>query len=125
MTLKSIRLELARTADRPDGDPSHAYEFRAPLDAEGRLDHSAWPAIAQLCVVRRFEHGVQAEQGLLVRTKGGQWAFSYAPGSEDDEPIFRFSSHVFKPGEYVSITEHDATQRTFRVARVTDWKPPS
>jgi len=124
MTLKSIRLELARSVDRPEGDSGHAYEFRAPLDAAGRLDHAAWPEVRQLCIVRRMERGAEAEKGLLVRTQGGHWAFSYAPGTDDDEPIFRFSSHIFKAGEYVSITEHDGVQRTFRVARVTDWTPP-
>jgi hypothetical protein len=125
MTLKLIRLELARSAAHPDGDTGHGYEFRAPLDAAGHLDASAWPDARQFCVVRRFERGVEAEQGLLVRTTAGHWAFSYAPGDDDDEPIFRFSSHAFKPGEYVSITEHDGAQRTFRVARVTDWHPPA
>jgi hypothetical protein len=123
MTLKQIRLELARTPEHPQGDPGHAYEFRAPLDSEGRLDHAAWPAARQLCTVRRIERGVEVEKGLLLRTKAGRWAFSYAPGADDDEPIFKFSTHVFKDGEYVSITEHDGAQRTFRVARVTDWRP--
>jgi hypothetical protein len=125
MTLKVVRLELARTKDHPQGDPGHAYEFRAPLTADGRLDADAWPAVKDLCVVRRFEKGVEQEKGLLVRTAGGKWVFSYAPGDDDDEALFRFSSHVFTPGEYISITEHDEQQRTFRVAAVKDWHPPT
>ena len=35
MALKRIRLELARTADFPEGSPSHGYEFVAPLDLQG------------------------------------------------------------------------------------------
>jgi hypothetical protein len=37
---------------------------------------------------------------------------------EDEEPIFRFDRHRFVTGEYVSITEHDEVQRTFRVTEV-------
>ncbi len=55
MTLKPIRLELARTKDHPDGDARHAYEFRAPLDASGHLDQAAWPMVKELYLVRRFE----------------------------------------------------------------------
>jgi len=35
MALKRIRLELARTADFPEGSPSHGYEFVAALDPRG------------------------------------------------------------------------------------------
>jgi hypothetical protein len=125
MNLKTIRLELARTKDKPQGDPGHAYEFRAPLDAEGHLDAKAWPEAKALCVVRRLEKGVEQEKGVLLRTTGGKWVFSYEPGDDDDEAIFKFSSHTFKPGEYVSITEHDGEQRAFRVATVKDWHPPA
>jgi hypothetical protein len=124
MTLKTIRLELARTKDHPEGDPGHGYEFRAPLDDAGRMNASEWHGNKDFCTVRRFENNVEQERGLLLRTKGGNWVFSYAPGEDDDEPIFKFSTHAFKPGEYVSITEHDGEQRAFRVVTVKDWHPP-
>ena len=44
--------------------------------------------------------------------------FSYAPGQDDDEPIFKFDRHVMKQGEYVSITEHDGVMRPFRIVSV-------
>ena len=31
---------------------------------------------------------------------------------------YRFDQHVFKPGEYVSIKEHDGETRTFKVVAV-------
>jgi hypothetical protein len=70
--------------------------------------------------VRRFWAGETDETGTLIHTRGRGWAFSYVPDDDsDDEPIFRFDGHVFMPGEYVSITEHDGVQRPFRVTRVT------
>jgi transposase InsO family protein len=35
---------------------------------------------------------------------GRDRAFSYEPGDDDDEPIFRFDKHVFVIGEYVTVT---------------------
>ena len=124
MTLKTIRMELARTKENPDGDPNHAYEFRAPLDATGHLDKDQWPKKQrELCAVRHIEQGEEMERGLLIRTPGGNWMFSYVLGEDDDETIFRFSTYAFSPGEYVSVTEHDGVQRTFRVTIVADWHP--
>jgi hypothetical protein len=64
--------------------------------------------------------GEDDEEGHLVHHRGHRWAFHYEGMPEDDEePIFRFDRHSFVPGEYVSITEHDGAQRTFRVVAVT------
>jgi hypothetical protein len=121
MPLFNIHLALARSAEAPNGDPSHFYEFRAPLDSTGHLDHAQWPHCRQFCVVGKYERGVIAEKGLLLHTRNGKWVFSYKSGESDDETVFRLSSHVFKPGEYVSITEHDGVQRTFHVDSVDPW----
>jgi hypothetical protein len=118
MALKKIRLELARTADAPEGDRRCGYEFIAPLDAKGRLDARAWPLEKGKCTVRRFWTNQDDEHGILVHHRGDRWLFSYRPGDEDDEPIFRLEKHAFAPGEYVSITEHDGITRPFRVADV-------
>lgn len=116
--LQSIRLELARTPQAPDGDPECGYEFIAPLDGQGRLDAAAWRASRARCTVRRFWRDAAEENGELLHTRGGRWVFSYAPGTEDDEPIFKFDRHSFLLGEYVSITEHDGVTRPFRVVSV-------
>ncbi|MDJ0893738.1 MAG: hypothetical protein QNJ92_01240 [Alphaproteobacteria bacterium] len=120
MTLKLIRLELARTKDHPDGSAAHGYEFTAPLDADGHLDMEGWQASKLACTVWRFWDGEDDEHGQLVHSRTG-WAFSYAPGDDDDEPIFKFDRHLFKQGEYVSITEHDGVTRPFRVT----WVKPA
>lgn len=121
MTLKLIRLELARTKEFPDGSHKHGYEFTAPLTAEGHLDEHGWKQYRQVCTVLRFwGDDEDDEHGQLIRTRGGRWAFSYEPGDDDDEPIFRFGEHVFNTGEYVTITEHDGVARPFRVMWVKD-----
>jgi hypothetical protein len=119
MTLRTIRLELARNREFPEGSPRHGYEFVAPLDKDGRFDAAEWKAKRERCHVRRFWENQEDEAGALVHLRGDRWAFSYDPSTDlDDEPIFRFDRHTFKTGEYVSITEHDGVQRTFKVTSI-------
>jgi hypothetical protein len=127
MSLKRIRLELARNADHPQGSASHGYAFVAPLTDDGHLDLDGWRESRADCTVRRFWAGDDDEHGHLVHHRGHHWAFHYAgpnadTGEDDEEPIFRFDRHRFVVGEYVSITEHDGVQRTFRVAEVVPFE---
>jgi hypothetical protein len=116
--LKTIRLELARTKENPEGRSDTGYEFSAPLTADGHLDAAAWKSHRADCKVRRFFPGEKIEQGALLHLGPDRWVFSYEKGAADDEPAFRFDRHLFKPGEYVSITEHDGITRTFKVVSV-------
>jgi hypothetical protein len=118
MTLKRIRLELARTSEFPNGSSLHGYEFTAPLDAKGHLDPEGWSRNKAACTVRRFWEKADDEAGTLIHRRDGKWAFSYRPGDEDDEPIFRFDTHKFVVGEYVSVTEHDGVERPFKVVDI-------
>jgi hypothetical protein len=121
MTLKRIRLELARDHDFPEGSRERGYEFAAPLDQDGRLVAAEWKTVREQCRVKRFWKGETTELGHLVRKAGGAWAFDYDPNKDsDDELGFKLSAHRFLPGEYVSFKEHDGVMRTFRVAAVTD-----
>lgn len=118
MNVNTIRLELARNPDYPEGSVNHGYEFKAPLTDDGNLDVDRWKHLKDECTVRRFWQGAPSEDGFLIHTRGRKWVFSYEEGDEDDEAIFKFDRHRFVEGEYVSITEHDGVQRTFQVAAV-------
>jgi hypothetical protein len=121
MTLKRIRLELARDREYPAGSRERGYDFIAPLDDQGHLVASEWRSERDKCRVRRFWPGTHDEIGRLVHKPGGSWAFDYNPKSTtDDEPGFKFDKHTFVPGEYVSVTEHDKVQRTFFIKSVVD-----
>ena len=118
MPLKKIRLELARTREYPVGSDEHGYEFVAPLDAQGHFDVNEWRTSRDKCTVHRFWRGEDDQRGRLIH-RGQRWAFHYQDGDdEDEESIFRFDRHNFVQGEYVSITEHDGEQRTFRIVSV-------
>jgi hypothetical protein len=118
MSLKRIRLELARTAEFPEGSAQHGYEFVAPLTADGHIDKRAWQHMKDTCEVTRFWEGGPEERGLLRHTRKG-WLFDYDKEDDaDDEPFFKLERHAFTPGAYVSLTEHDDVQRPFRVVSV-------
>ena len=120
MSLKTIRMELARDEDFPEGSSNRGYEFVAPLDESGHIDVEAWRKAKAQCRVWRFWQGEPDEFGHLRHTRGGKWTFHYdvEGDPDDDEPVFRFESHAFLQGEYASIQEHDGRMRTFRVVQV-------
>lgn len=118
MPLKKVRLELARTKETPEGDPACGYEFVVPLDNEGHFDAAEWRKNRAACTVRRFWRHADDERGLLIHTRGKKWVFSYAPGEDDDEPIFKFDRHVLLESDYISVTEHDGVIRPFRIVSI-------
>jgi hypothetical protein len=123
MTLKRIRLELARTPEFPEGHSGCGYEFTAPLDRRGKIDPKGWARDKDHCGVRRFWHSTIDEHGSLVHHRGNQWAFAW-PGDDVEEPIYRFAEHAFKAGEYISVTEHDGVSRPFRIVSVDPLPNP-
>ena len=123
---KRIRLELARSKEHPAGSPLHGYEFVAPLDAKAHIDVELWRKHRAHCGVRRF-WGDEEEVGRLVHKPGGaehaRWVFDYdETADEDDEAGYRFGSHPFQPGEYVSIRDEDGDLHTFQVVTVEPAK---
>ena len=119
MSLKKIRLNLARTKEHPNGSARHGYEFVAPLDADGHIDADGWKKAREKCRVRRVWGGEEEDIGHLVHRPGGSWAFRYdIAGDEDDEAGYRFGAHAFNVGEYVSIRDEDGDLHTFQVVTV-------
>jgi hypothetical protein len=122
-SLKRIRLHLARSKEFPTGSSRHGYEFVAPIDASGHIDTNLWREHRDYCRVRRFWNGAPERTGRLLHKPGGvehaRWVFDYDQNrGDDDEAGYRFGSHAFVPGEYVSISEDDGDIHTFRVVSV-------
>jgi len=120
--LRRVRLELARDHEFPNGSRERGYDFIAPLDDKGHVDVEAWKVVRDRCRVRRFWADAPDEVGHILHKRGGLWAFHYDIHGDatHDETGFRFESHAFLPGEYVSIKEQDGVLRTFRVASVRE-----
>lgn len=117
MNWTSIRLELARTTDFPQGSASRAYLLHLPLDEEGLIDERTLDASPTRATVHRFWPNERDMVGYVIRTARG-WALSYRPGEEDDEVVFYLEIHPIRLGEYLTLTEPDGRQLPFRVANV-------
>src|ERR1700677_352404 len=107
---KRILLNLARSKEFPSGSTLHGYEFVAPLDAAGHIDPVLWQKHRENCGVRRFWDGEQDQHGRLVHKPGGaehsRWVFDYdGTAAEDEEAGYRFGTHVFSLGEYVTVRD--------------------
>ena len=115
MNWQSIRLELARTPDFPEGSASRAYLLHLPLDERGLIDETQRKLCPARATVRRFWPNEPDMSGHVIRRRDG-WAFSYVPGDEDDETIFHLENHPIRLGEYLTLTEPDGSHLPFRVA---------
>ena len=120
--LRHVRLELARDHEFPNGSSERGYDFIAPLNRSGHIDLTAWKALRDRCRVRRFWAHEAEEIGHILHKRGRVWAIHYDIHGDPshDEAGFRFDSHAFIPGEYVSIKEQDGVLRTFHVVSVLE-----
>src|SRR5579872_1405375 len=95
--MRTVRLELARCDDFPEGSWKHGYELHVPLTAEGRLDHKAMPENRDEVTFHRFWDG-EDERGHIRHGHSG-WVLSFGQGRAEDETIFKGDQHRFAVGE--------------------------
>lgn len=116
MTWSTIRMELARNPEFPEGSPQHGYLLHAPLDRQGRLDPTAYQLAKNRAVVEEFWGDKDPKRGRLVHRNRNLWCFSF--GESDEEPIFHFGDHTFSPGEYLTVRDLSGADLTFRITSV-------
>ena len=124
-TFKRIRLNLARSKEFPQGSTRHGYEFVAPLDDKGHIDEALWRQHRDNCRVRRFWEGEDDEIGFLVHRPGGPSTRAGCSTTTPSAPTTTraataSAAHVFRQGEYVSISGADGEMHTYQVASVQD-----
>jgi len=113
--MRTVKLELARCHEFPEGSALHGYEMHLPIRADGKIDHEAWPKYKYNSDFCRFWGG-EEEHGRIKHGPKG-WTLAFV-GTDPEEVIFRGDTHRFMTGEYVSIRERDGVTRTFRVTSV-------
>jgi hypothetical protein len=116
MTWSTIRMELARNPEFPEGSPNHGYILHAPLDRSDRLDVTAYQSDRNRAVVEEFWGDQDPKHGRLVHRNQNLWCFSF--GENGEEPIFHFGDHTFAPGEYLTVRDLSGANLTFRVVSV-------
>jgi hypothetical protein len=121
MNWKTVRLELGRTRDFPEGSASRAYLLRLPLDESGAIDASAIRSEPGHATVRRFWPNERDRSGRIVPTPEG-WAVRYDPGDAEGDGVYRLETQSVRLGGEVRVTEPDGRLLPFRVASLR--KPP-
>ncbi len=121
MSLKRIILRLARNPGFPNGDDRQGYTLFAPLAADGQLDAEAWKQNREGCRVFRFHNDPAEMADGWLRKRGQSWYFHYDEEEEgEDESGFKLGSHIFREGEYVTISSHGSHPLAYRITDVTD-----
>lgn len=109
-----IRLDLARSDSYPEGSHDHCCLLRLPLDAQGMVDVAAIKANPEQATVLRSTPDAPERTGHIGR-RDGQWVFSYAPGSDEDELLFQLETHSLLPGNYLTVTDPSGEAACFQV----------
>ncbi len=117
MNWKTIRLELARTADFPAGSAGRAYLLRLPLAEDGAIDEAEVRTHPARATARRFWPNQPDLAGSVVQTPQG-WALSWEGIPLDPRPLGS-EPPAFQEGRSVILTEPDGSRLPFRVARVS------
>jgi hypothetical protein len=117
MSWMSIRLELARTPEFPDGSAERGYQLHLPMRPDGLIDEAAHSSDRARATAFRFWPDERDLKGYVIRTARG-WAISYALGESDDQGVFHLETHPLKLGNYLTITEADGTTWPFRIAAI-------
>lgn len=118
MSWKIVRLELARTPGYPEGSPEHAFLVRLPIGENGAVQADLLKQPLMQPSVRRIWPGESEKTGVIIPKDDG-WVFSYEPGDDDDEPLFRLNDHKLKMGDYLTIFEQGEAL-PFKVVCVED-----
>lgn len=119
--LRTVRLELARRPEFPEGSPAYGYELHLPLAADATLDRGSWQKHRSGISFFRF-WGDEEGRGHLTHNRKGWWLV-FEDGGGDVEVILHADTHRFASGEYVSIKERGGVTRTFRFASVARAEP--
>jgi len=93
-----------------------------PLRPDGHPDAAGCNADPGCCRIRRFWAGEEDQHGRLEHRVGGvagaHWVIDYdETTTADDQAPYRFDSHAFAPGEYVTVRDRLGAH-TYRVVSV-------
>ena len=118
MNWKSIRLELGRTNDFPNGSASRAYLMRLPLAPDGSIDEQAVVTKPEQATVRRMWPSQPDVSGHLIRS-GDRWAFLAGRSGADKSVYSEMGGEPISEGALLTLREN-GQELPFRVAKLSD-----
>jgi len=110
--MKKLTMLLAQSPDKPDGDIEDRLVMGLALTQQGQIDVEAYHSAGSPWLARRERPGTEPRQLEVIRIDE-RWALQ-SIRSEDD-PIWTFDGHVFRPGELVRLRRPDSKELLFRI----------
>jgi hypothetical protein len=107
-----VTMLLARGPDRPEGDVSDRLVMGLELTRQGQIDVDAYQSAQTPWLAVRTEGNAEPRPLEVIRIDDG-WALQ-STNSEDD-PIWAFDGHVFRPGELVCLRRPDSQILLYRI----------
>ena len=115
MSWTRLRLELARSPERPEGSHRIAYELTLPLATDGRISVEGFRELPELCTVHRYREDSDDRVGTLRHHRGDHWVFAYGAPDAQEENLPRLGQHSFKVGDYVSVLDAHGRDHAYRI----------
>jgi hypothetical protein len=110
--MTKLTMLLAQGPGKPDGDLDDRLIMGLCLTQQGQIDIDAYHAAPKPWLARRERAGAEPRNLEVIRIDEG-WALQ-STRSEDD-PIWTFDGHVFRPGELVRLRPPDSQELLFRI----------
>ena len=110
--MAKLTMLLAKGPGRPAGDLEDRLTVRLALNTQGQIDAAAYDSDPFPWLATRDRPGIEDGRSELIRLVEG-WALQ-SMVSEDD-PLWAFEGHVFRPGELVRLGRPDGEELLFRI----------
>ena len=114
--MAKLTMLLAKGPGRPRGDLEDRLTVRLALNNQGQIDAVAYDSDPFPWLAIRNRRGAEDGRSELIRLDEG-WALQ-SMVSEDD-PLWAFEGHVFRPGELVRLGRPDGEELLFRIVAST------
>ncbi len=116
MSWTSIRLELGRSGEFPNGSASRAYLLRLPLRPDGTIDSSALEQAPEQATVRRLWPSEPDVSGQLV-PDGDKWVVLAGPSGRNRGAFSEIDPSPISEGALLTLREK-GRELLFRVAKL-------
>jgi hypothetical protein len=110
--MTKVTMLLAQGPGKPEGDLEDRLVMALALTNQGQIDLDAYHAASAPWLARRERAGSEPRDLEVIRIDE-RWALQ-STRSEDD-PIWTFDGHVFRPGELVRLRRPDSQELLFRI----------
>lgn len=114
--MTKLTMLLAKGPDHPEGDLDDSLVVRLALNPQGQIDPDAYEDDPMPWLVTRSQPGQDDRQSELIRLDEG-WALQTL--ASEDDPLWTFEGHVFRPGELVRLVRPDGEELLFRIVAST------